>query len=134
MVFVEYFSTRGLSRFFKRFLPATFKDTQEVGLLHDQQFLAIDLDLVARPFPEQNELARSHFGSDAPALVVQGAGANCNHFALLGLLLCGIGDDDPAGGFLIFGKTANDHAVAQWAKFHGTSSPELTERHARESA
>jgi hypothetical protein len=29
-------------------------DAHDVGLLHDQEFLAVDLDLGARPFAEQH--------------------------------------------------------------------------------
>ena len=50
-----------------------------------------------------------------------GAGTDGDDFAFLRLFLRGVGDNDSTWGFLVFGEAANDHAVAQWAKFHEIS-------------
>ena len=50
-----------------------------------------------------------------------GAGADGDDFAFLRLFLGGVGDDDAAGGFLIFLDAADDHAVAKRTKFHEIS-------------
>src|SRR4051794_32432776 len=39
---------------------AAFDDPHDVGLLHDQQLLAVDLDFGARPLAEQNPVAGLH--------------------------------------------------------------------------
>ena len=38
--------------------------THDVGLLHDQELLTIDLDLGARPLAEQNAVASLHVEGD----------------------------------------------------------------------
>src|SRR5207237_686576 len=90
--------------------------------------LAIDLDLAARPFAEQHEIAGFDFGRNALAMVVERARADGDDLAFVRLLLDGVGNDDATGGFLIFGDSANDHTVAQWAKLHGYLS-RLSDKH-----
>src|SRR6186713_3010499 len=76
----------------------------DVGLLHDQEFLAVELDLCARPLAEQHAVARFQVDRNELAVLVAAAGADCNDFAFLRLLLGGIRDDDPAFGFLFGGN------------------------------
>src|SRR5271170_4050944 len=95
------------------------KDAHYVGLLHDQQLLAVDLDFRARPFAEQHAIAGLEFGRDELAAFVSGAGADRDNFALLRLLFDGIGNDDAALSLVLAFKAADDDAVVQWAKFHG---------------
>src|SRR6186997_3389712 len=83
----------------------------DVGLLHDQEFLAVELDLCARPLAEQHAVARFQVDRNELAVLVAAAGADCNDFAFLRLLLGGIRDDDPAFGFLFGGDPAYDDAV-----------------------
>src|SRR6201999_3226839 len=97
---------------------AALENAHVVGLLHDQEFLAVDLHLGAGPLAEQHEVAGLHFRGDALATVVQGARTHRDHFAFLRLLLGGIGDDDAAGGLLILLDAADDHAVAEGTEFH----------------
>src|ERR1700704_2921077 len=77
-----------------------FQHAHDIGLLHDQEILAVDLDLGARPFAEQHEVAGLDVGDDALAVVVEGARADRDHFAFLRLLLGGFRDDDPSGRLL----------------------------------
>src|SRR5215475_9108749 len=89
----------------------------DVGLLHDQEFLAVELDLGARPFAEQHAVTDLDVDRDQLAGLVAAAGTHGNNFALRRLFLGGIGDDDAALG-LLFGVNALHHdAVVQRTKF-----------------
>ena len=93
-------------------------DAHDVGLLHDQEFLAVELDLGARPLAEQDAVAGLHLERDDLALLVAGARTDGDHLAFHRLFLGGIGDDDAAGG-LLFGVEATDHhPVVQGTKLH----------------
>src|SRR5258708_785491 len=59
----------------------------DVGLLHDQEVLAINLDLGARPLAEQHAVANLDVDRDELAGLIAAARAHRNHFALRGLLL-----------------------------------------------
>src|SRR5262249_18670420 len=85
----------------------------DVGLLHDQEFLAVDLDLGARPLAEQHLVAGLHVHRDQLAALVASARADRDHLALLRLLLRAVGDDDAAGGLLLGLDATHDHAVVQ---------------------
>src|SRR5258708_10109166 len=87
---------------------ALFDDAHDVALLHDQELFAVDLDLGARPFAEQHSVADLDVDRNELAGLVAAAGAHRDHFALGGLFLGGVGNDDAAGG-LLFGIDALDH-------------------------
>ena len=91
----------------------------DVGFLHDQKVLAVDLDLGAGPFAEQHPVARLEFERHELAAFVAGAGADGDDLALLRLLLGGVGNDDAALGLLLSFDAADDDAVVQWTEFHG---------------
>src|ERR1700719_799705 len=74
----------------------------DVGLLHDQELLAVELDLGAGPFAEQHAVADLDVDRDQLAGLVAAARADCRDFALRGLFLGGVGNDDAALG-LLFG-------------------------------
>src|SRR5688572_2096804 len=78
-----------------------FENAENVGLLHDQEILAIDLDLGARPLAEQHDVALLQVDRDELARLVAAARADSDDFALRGFLFGGVGDDDAAGGFLL---------------------------------
>ena len=78
-------------------------DAQDVGLLHDQEILAVDLHFAAGPLAEQDAVAGLDVEGDELALLVAGARADGDDFAFLRLFLGGVGDDDAAGG-LLFGS------------------------------
>ena len=54
------------------------------------------------------------------AALVAGAGSNGNDLALLRLLLDGVGNDDAAFRLILAFDAADDDAVVQRTKFHGT--------------
>src|SRR6478609_6091488 len=73
-------------------------DAENVALLHDQEILAVDLDLGAAPLAEQHAVADLEIDRDQLAGLVAAARANGDDFALGGLFLGGVGDDDAASG------------------------------------
>ena len=81
---------------------------------------AVDLDLGARPLAEQHLVLRLQVEGDDLAALVAGAGADGDDLALLGLLGSGIGDDDAASRLGLAVDAADDHAVMQRTKLHGT--------------
>src|SRR5882724_10187620 len=94
------------------------ENAHDVALLHDQQLLAVDLDLGARPLAEQRAVADLDVDRDQLASFVAAARANGDDFALRGLFLGTIRNDDAACG-LLFGVDALDHdAVVKRTEFH----------------
>src|ERR1700738_1192165 len=102
----------------------------DVRLLHDQEFVAIELDLGAGPLAEQHAVADLEVDRDQLAGLVATAGTDRRDFALRGLFLGAVGNDDAALG-LLFGIDTLDHdAVMQRAEFgfgHEVSSSFLLE-------
>src|SRR3954451_18567050 len=93
-------------------------DAHDVGLLHDQEFLAIELHLGAGPLAEQHAVAGLYVERLDLPLFVARTRADRDHLALHRLLLGGVRDDDPARG-LLFGSDAPHHdAVVQRTEFH----------------
>src|SRR5262245_16886903 len=88
----------------------------DVGLLHDQEFLAVEFHLGARPLAEQHAIARLHVDGDQLAAFIAASWADRDDFAFLRLLLGGVRNDDAASGFLFGIDAAHDHAVVQGAK------------------
>src|SRR5262245_8796260 len=88
----------------------------DVGLLHDQELLAIELDFGAGPLAEQHAVAALQVDRDQLARLVAATGADGDHLALLGLFLGGVGDDDAAFGLFLGIDAAHDDAVVQWAE------------------
>src|SRR5579875_2364265 len=95
-----------------------FDDAEQIALLHDEEFLAVELDLGAGPLAEQHPVAGFHVQIDDLALLVAGAGTGGHDLALHRLLLHRIGDDDPAGGLLERRDAADHDTVVQGAEFH----------------
>src|SRR6188474_3834069 len=76
-----------------------FENAHDVGLLHDQEILAVDRDQLAG--------------------LVAASRADGDHFALRGLFLGGVGNDDAAGGLLLGIDALDDDAVVKRAELHG---------------
>src|ERR1700729_264349 len=73
-----------------------FDHAHDVGLLHDQELLAVDLHFRARPLAEQDAFTGLQLRRRDLAILVAAAGAHSHDLALLRLLLDGIGNDDAA--------------------------------------
>src|SRR5215475_4121432 len=106
-------SGRGANRCF------SLDDAEDVALLHDEQLLAVNLDLGARPFAEQDPVTLLDVEGHELAVLVARTGAGSNDLAQHRLFLRGVGNDDAAGGLhILFDATHND-AVMERAKLHG---------------
>src|SRR5215204_6793257 len=93
-------------------------NAHDVALLHDQEILAIDAHLGARPLAEQDAVAGLHVERDDLAALVAGARTGGDDLAFLGLLLRGVGNDDAALRLLLGVDAADDDAVMQRTEFH----------------
>src|ERR1035437_2442003 len=107
-------------------------DAEDFFLAHDQELLAVELDLGARVLAEQNLVARLHVQREDLTFVIRLALADADHFAFLGLLFGAVGDDDaPTDGFALF-HTADEDAVMKRCKrgccCHCFASPSPAER------
>src|ERR1700758_2727957 len=94
------------------------ENAHDVALLHDQQLLAVDLHFSARPLAEQHAVADLDVDRDQLAALIVAARANGDDFALGGLFLGRVWNDDAASG-LLFSLDALDHdAVVKRTEFH----------------
>src|SRR5215471_19715288 len=94
------------------------ENAHDVALFHDQQLLAVDLDFSARPLAEQNAVADLNVDRDQLAALIATTRTYGDDFALGGLFLGRVGNDDAACG-LLFGVDAPDHdAVVKRTEFH----------------
>ena len=93
-------------------------DPQDVGFLHDDQLFAVDLDLGARPFAEQDLVASLDVERGDRAVLGAGPGADGDDFAFLRLFLGRIGNDDPAGGFSFSLDPADENSIVKRPECH----------------
>src|SRR5690606_21963937 len=94
-------------------------------LLHDQELLAIELDLGAAPLAEQHAVADLDVERDDLAGLVAGARPDGDDLALLGLLLGRVGNDDAARGLLFRVDPLDHDTVMQGTELHEASSIEI---------
>src|SRR6516162_8193591 len=94
-----------------------FGHTTTPILLHDQELLAVELDLGARPLAEQHAVTGLYPDRDQFAVLVATAGADGDDLALLRFLFDSVGNDDAALGFFFRLETPDDHPVVQRPKF-----------------
>jgi hypothetical protein len=77
--------------------PSAGNDAHDVRLFHDDQILAVELDLVTRPFAEQHPVARLDIERMDLPVVISNTRPDGNDFASVGA--CGCPGSDAAGGF-----------------------------------
>src|SRR2546428_261215 len=92
------------------------EDTEDVLLLHDEVFLAVQLDLAAGILAEEDSVAFLHREREVLAVVVDLAGAHGDHLALLRLLLGGVGDDEAAVLLVLLLEALDENAVMERAQ------------------
>src|SRR5215467_14887305 len=92
------------------------QNAHNVGLLHDQKVLIVDFDFGARPLAKQHAIADVDIDRDELAGFVTSAGAHREDFALGGLFLGGVGNDDPALGLFLSIDTLDHDSVMQRAE------------------
>src|SRR5918993_1745134 len=91
----------------------------DVGLLHDEEVLAVDPDLRAGPLAEQDAVADLDVEGLDLAVLVARPGADGDHLAFLRLLLGGVGNDDSALGLLLGLDAADHNTNMKRAELHG---------------
>src|SRR5262250_3507617 len=94
---------------------------EDVFLAQDDVFLSVELDLRARVLAEEDAVALLHLDGAHGPVVEDAAAADGDHARLLGLLLGGVGDDDPPLGLLRLFDALHEDAVVQGTKLHGLS-------------
>src|ERR1700733_756641 len=88
------------------------QNAENLFLTHNEEFLAIDLDLSPGILAKQNAVAGLDVEREDLAFVIRLALANGNHFTLLGLFLGGVRDDDATpDGFALFNAAHQDAVV-----------------------
>src|SRR5262245_30031858 len=92
---------------------ALFEDGEHVLLAQDQVLLVLELHVGAGVLPEQDPVASLHLERQPLALVGDLAVAGGDDLALLGLLLGGVRDDDPALPDLLLLHALHDEPVVQ---------------------
>src|SRR4051794_10975481 len=102
---------------------ALLEHAHDVAFLHDQQLVAVELDLGAGPLAEQHPVADLDAHRRQLALVAAGAGSDGQDLALHGLFLGGVGDDQPTLGLRLFLDALDDDAVVQRPELHGAGPP-----------
>src|SRR6266436_1095355 len=110
---------RSLSRFLLR--GTTLDHAHDVGFLHDDEVLAIELDLGARPLAEQHAVAGLDVERMQGAVLAAGARADGDDLAFHRLFLGGVGDDDAARRLRILFDAADQDAVLQRSECHSES-------------
>jgi hypothetical protein len=101
-----------------RFPEAIRLDQRAAVRLHDDDRLAIDFNLCARPFAEHDAITDRQRRSDKLAFRVARAGANGEDIAFLRLVSGHIRDQDAALGYLGAFGTANNNAIMQGSEVH----------------
>src|SRR5216684_7677430 len=89
-------------------------DSQNLVLAHDQEFLVINLDFRAAVLSKKNAVADANIQRLARPVFAILAFADGDNLAFLGLLFCGVGNDNPAANLLAFLNAPQNHAVLKW--------------------
>src|ERR1700721_764230 len=94
------------------------ENAHDVALFHDQELLTVELDLGARPLAEQDAVADLKVDRDQLAGFVAAPRGDGGDFALRGLFLGTVRNDD-AASCLLFGVDTLDHnAVVKRTEIH----------------
>src|SRR5207245_2139953 len=96
-----------------------FDHAHDVAFLHDDEILAVDLDLGARPLPEQDAVANLDVERMQRPVIAAGTGPGGNYLAFHRLFLGGIRNDDAAFGLFLLLDAADQDTILQRLKFHG---------------
>src|SRR4051812_12406360 len=97
---------------------AALEHAHDVAFLHDQQLVAVELDLGAGPLAEQHPVTNLDAHRRQLALLAAGTRANRQDLALHRLLLGGVRDDQPTLGLLLFLDALDDDTVVQRPELH----------------
>src|SRR6185369_2981088 len=97
----------------------TFDDSHDVGLLHDQEILAIELDFGAGPLAEQDAVALLDVERNQRALLVAGTGTDGDDLAFHRLFLGRVRNDDATLGLAFFLDALDHDTVVERTELHG---------------
>src|SRR3954452_9816932 len=86
---------------------------QNVRLAEDQNLVGTELDLGPAVLAEDDLVALVEIHGDVLAVLVAGAGADCEDAAALRLLLRGVRQNDAADRRLLFLEDLDDQAIAK---------------------
>src|SRR6266542_1578040 len=89
------------------------ENSQDLVFLDDEVLGAVDVDLRARPLADQHLVSRLDRQRLALAVLEHASGADGDDVRLLGLLLRGVGHDDPADLLLLLLDPFHEAAVAE---------------------
>src|SRR5688500_327107 len=98
-------------------------DAENFFLTHDEEFLAIKLDLLSGVLAEENRVANLDVERRHLAVLLDLALARGDDLALLRLFLGGVGDDDAADFLFAFFEARDDDAVVKRSDLHGSNCP-----------
>ncbi len=106
------------------------QDSENFLFLHDDEFFAVNLDLGAGVFAEQDAVAVLYIQREYLAVFVDLALADGDDFAFLRFVFCAVGDDDATAGGGRFLNATNQDAVVQWGEFrsHCSKTPFASNR------
>ena len=90
---------------------SAFDDAEDFRFRQDQQFFVVDLDGAATVLAENHTVTDLDGHRPHVAVFQHLAGANGQHFTLLGLLASGVWQHDAARRFLFFFKTAHNDTI-----------------------
>src|SRR5215213_6784501 len=94
-------------------LDGLAEDAEDVVLAHDQVGGVLELDLGAAVLGDEHFVALLDDEVDGLAIFIALAGAEGDHFAFLGLLFRGVGNDDPAFFGLSGVQGLDEHPVTE---------------------
>src|SRR6185503_6736219 len=96
---------------------------QHLVLAHDEDFVAVDLQVRAGVLAEQDPVPRLDVRGDLPSVGQGRAGAHGEDLAALRLLLGRIRDDDPAPGRHLLFQPSDEQTVVKRTHFRHRGSP-----------
>src|SRR5258708_274973 len=91
----------------------SLKNPEDLVLFENQVLLTVDLDVRPRPLADQHLVTGLEGEGDPPAVFQDPPRSHPHHLGLLGLLLGGVGDDDPAQLLFRFLQPAHQDPVPQ---------------------
>src|SRR5438132_3290566 len=97
---------------------AALDEAHDVGLLHDHEVLAIELDLGARPLSEQHAVAGLDIEGMHLAVFATGTRPDGDHLAFHRFFLGGVGNQDPTRRLRLLLHPPKQHAIVQRSEFH----------------
>src|SRR4051794_35245039 len=98
---------------------------EDVGLAEDEQVVSVHLHLSAAVLGIEDGVALRYIERDAVSVVVPRPVTYGKDLALLGLLLGGVGQNDPAGSCLLLIERLDDQPVAERLELHYAGTSEL---------